>query len=219
MELSRARIFRWIGSGGLLLLYGLASAGQVVALWQTLSQGLPDALKMATAASQVATVGFLGLQFGLILVRRPAQQSAHGVAPFVATWVCVAAPALFVALPRAAPNAGLQLASLTVVTLGMAASIYVLVYLGRCFSILPQARGLVTSGPYARLRHPLYAAEMIATAGVMLQFAQPWALGLYIVTAVALAPRMGFEEAVLRKTFPAYGDYMRRSWRLIPGLY
>jgi protein-S-isoprenylcysteine O-methyltransferase Ste14 len=149
----------------------------------------------------------------------PAERSAPGLAPLVATWISVAAPACFVALPRAGPNPALRLASLVVLTVGMAASIHVLTYLGRSFGILPQARGIVTSGPYARLRHPLYAAELVATAGVMLQFAQPWAFGLFVFTAIALAPRMGFEEAVLRETYPAYGDYMRRTWRLIPGLY
>jgi protein-S-isoprenylcysteine O-methyltransferase Ste14 len=44
--------------------------------------------------------------------------------------------------------------------------------LGRSISILPQARQLVTSGPYAFVRHPLYLGEMTAMLGIAMQTAR-----------------------------------------------
>ena len=51
--------------------------------------------------------------------------------------------------------------------------------LGRSISILP-ARRLVTSGPMPFVRHPLYLAEIVALAGVALEYWSVWALSLGI---------------------------------------
>ena len=139
--------------------------------------------------------------------------------PIIVTLVGISLPALFAAIPPASGPPIVRMASLAILTVGMTASSYVLLRLGRSFSILPQARGLVTKGPYAWVRHPLYAAELVSTFGVMLQFAQPWSAMLFAATFAALVPRMGFEEEVLEAAYPAYGDYMKRTWRLIPGVY
>ncbi len=103
--------------------------------------------------------------------------------------------------------------------MGMAASTWVVAALGRSFSLLPQARGLVTSGPYAVVRHPLYVAELIAALGVALQFQQPYALAIFAVTVCLLLPRARFEEDVLNATFPEYGAYQKRTARALPGLW
>ena len=47
--------------------------------------------------------------------------------------------------------------------------------LGRSISILPEARRLVTSGPYALVCHPLYLGEFVAVVGVALQYLSAWA--------------------------------------------
>jgi hypothetical protein len=48
--------------------------------------------------------------------------------------------------------------------------VYTLPSLGWSFSLVPQARTLVTSGPYAIVRHPLYLVEETAIAGILLQY-------------------------------------------------
>ena len=48
--------------------------------------------------------------------------------------------------------------------------IVVIFHLGRSFSIVPQARTLVRTGPYKFVRNPLYLAEEVALLGTLLQF-------------------------------------------------
>jgi protein-S-isoprenylcysteine O-methyltransferase Ste14 len=214
------RVLDWIGSIFLLLLYGLAIAGQAFQLAEGVSlRGGRTTDIWILRLSEVAIIGFLSMQFILVLVRRRAERRSSGRLPVVVTLIGVALPAFFLALGRAPELPALHVASLVILAGGMTASTYVLFHLGRSFSILPQARGLVTDGPYARLRHPLYAAELVSTFGVMLQFAQPWSFLLFVATLLALTLRMGFEEDVLVAAYPAYRDYMKRTSRLVPGLY
>ena len=65
-----------------------------------------------------------------------------------------------VEVPIATRSIGL---ALTII--GLLASVYVLFFLGRAFSIMPEARTLVASGPYTIVRHPLYLTEEIAMIG------------------------------------------------------
>ena len=94
-----------------------------------------------------------------------------------------------------------------------------MLWLGRSLSILPQARKLVTGGPYRFVRHPLYLAEFVALFGLAWQFALPWSLLLWCLAAAAQFPRMYFEEQVLSETFPEYRSYAAQTARLLPGVY
>jgi len=88
--------------------------------------------------------------------------------------------------------------------------------LRRCFGVLPEARGLVTSGPYGFVRHPVYLGELGACVGLVI--AAPSILNLALFAALALAQwvRMGFEERALGAAFPEYLDYADRTPRLCP---
>jgi protein-S-isoprenylcysteine O-methyltransferase Ste14 len=94
-----------------------------------------------------------------------------------------------------------------------------LLRLGRSFSIMAEARRLVTDGPYAIVRHPLYLAEQIAILGAFIQFASPWAVVIVVVQFGCQVQRMRNEESVLLLSFPDYAAYKERTARLIPGLW
>jgi protein-S-isoprenylcysteine O-methyltransferase Ste14 len=109
--------------------------------------------------------------------------------------------------------------SALMLTVGNALSLVILTRLARSFSIMPEARRLVTDGPYAVIRHPLYLAEQIATFGVYLQFASPAAAALCAAQLLCQIQRMRNEEAVLERAFADYAAYRQRTARLIPGVW
>ena len=112
-----------------------------------------------------------------------------------------------------------QAAASLLILAGNGFAIYVLAHLGRSFSILPESRKLVTSGPYQVVRHPLYLAEAVATLGVFIEFLSPLALFLFAMQISMQIVRIHYEENVLRETFPEYDIYSQHSWRLIPMIY
>lgn len=88
--------------------------------------------------------------------------------------------------------------------------------LGRCFGVLPEARGLVRRGPYRFVRHPVYLGEMAAFAGLTLAAPAPRNLALLAVLVWAQIVRAGFEERALSAAFPEYASYMKTTGRLFP---
>jgi protein-S-isoprenylcysteine O-methyltransferase Ste14 len=89
-------------------------------------------------------------------------------------------------------------------------------HLRHAFSIEPAARRLVTSGPYAVARHPIYTGYFLQYLGMVITLPSvPFALAL-LVWAAAMVDRMYLEEAVLRAAFPEYADYKRRVGALGP---
>ena len=76
---------------------------------------------------------------------------------------------------------------------------------------------VIDAGPYARVRHPMYAAAIWLFVGMPLALGSWWSLGLIVVLLPVLMWRLLDEEKILESDLPGYSDYMRRvRFRLIP---
>lgn len=174
---------------------------------------------LTTLTARVSVVIFLAVLASLHLSRyRPIGKHAAWKPKITALLGAFLTYALLL-LPRAAPDALWDSLSTLLVMIGSMASILVALNLGRSLSIMPEARKLVTDGPYRRVRHPLYLAEEIAILGFFLQFRSWQAALLLVVHLYFQIRRMGWEENILARTFPEYAEYKQRSCRLVPGLY
>jgi protein-S-isoprenylcysteine O-methyltransferase Ste14 len=145
--------------------------------------------------------------------------AADGVYPrlvaVLGTFILLATPTL----PRHEPAPVLQLVASALMLLGYGLSLLVMLRLGRSFSIMPEARQLVTVGPYRLVRHPLYVTEEIAIIGLFLNFLSLPGLLLFLLHGALQLERMRLEEQVLRRAFPEYQAYAACTARLVPGLY
>ena len=79
---------------------------------------------------------------------------------------------------------------------------------------------VVSSGPYAVMRHPMYGAAIILFAGVPPALGSAWGLLLVPLLALALGIRAVDEERYLVTALAGYADYRARvRWRIVPGLW
>ena len=119
----------------------------------------------------------------LIMTRSPAKAQADGLLPRIAAFVGTYLPwtiTFFGKTDQALPN----LLSTACVLIGMIMMLVTIRHLGRSFSLVPQARSVVQTGPYRWIKHPLYLAEEIAILGVVLQYLTP-------VTVIVLVLHIG----------------------------
>jgi protein-S-isoprenylcysteine O-methyltransferase Ste14 len=76
---------------------------------------------------------------------------------------------------------------------------------------------VITTGPYAIVRHPLYFGALFYIAGTSLVLGSWWGLAMVPILALLLGTRIGIEEKALRMGLEGYDDYARRvRWRLVP---
>jgi protein-S-isoprenylcysteine O-methyltransferase Ste14 len=79
---------------------------------------------------------------------------------------------------------------------------------------------VVSSGPYAFVRHPMYSGTILFFVGAALLLGSWWGVILSPLFAVLFAIRSGIEERALLAGLPDYADYAARvRYRLVPGLW
>jgi protein-S-isoprenylcysteine O-methyltransferase Ste14 len=108
---------------------------------------------------------------------------------------------------------------LAVFVFGLALAVWARVYLGRNWG-MPMSRKadpeLVTTGPYRRIRHPIYSGVILGMVGTAIAFSPYWLNAVAILGAYFLFSAL-IEERTMAKLFPAaYPPYKRATKMLIP---
>jgi hypothetical protein len=93
-----------------------------------------------------------------------------------------------------------------------------LFHLRRAFSVTPQARTVVQSGPYGYVRHPMYVGNILTMFGLALLIGTPAAFLIAASNCVLQIFRGSYEDRLLSATFPEYGVYMTKVCAFFPCL-
>jgi protein-S-isoprenylcysteine O-methyltransferase Ste14 len=79
---------------------------------------------------------------------------------------------------------------------------------------------VISTGPYAYVRHPMYSASVLFFVGAPLLLGSWWGLAMAPLFALLFAIRARIEERALLKGLPGYADYTTQvRYRLLPGLW
>ena len=151
------------------------------------------------------------------LIRRPARAVTRRMGDWLLAFGGTFGGVLF--RPGGAhPQWGVSI-GLGIQLLGLVICFVAFLALGRSFGFAAADRGLVTRGPYAVVRHPIYASYLLVLSGYLLQSISVWnALVVVFVTSCNVG-RALVEDRMLatNRQYEAYRSHVR--WRLVPGVW
>jgi protein-S-isoprenylcysteine O-methyltransferase Ste14 len=194
----------------MMLFFTFGAALKAESIWAMLSQEDRTALWALDVLASIASFGFLLLIVVTTVRRLPPRNSAEGIEPRVSALIGGFAMAALVVFPRVETTESLRAVANGVTLVGSALCAWCLWWLGRSFSIMAEARSLVTAGPYRLARHPLYACEVLIVLGIVLRNPSWPALVIAAIGVSFQYRRILNEERVLRATFPEYASYAER---------
>lgn len=156
---------------------------------------------------------------GLVLIFLLIRKSTDTVSPRSIDWfvavagtVCSMAVIKGEAVWLAGPGGVLLLS-------GMFMQFAAKVSLNVSFGIVPANRGVMRTGAYRLVRHPMYMGYILSNIGYLLLFPLSWNFATYALAWTLLILRIRFEERVLRQS-EDYQAFMKQTrWRLLPFVY
>jgi protein-S-isoprenylcysteine O-methyltransferase Ste14 len=196
----------------------VAAKATIVALFSAMAVRLAADFMQTGHVTGLLLVASEALVVILTLFRRTAGTVDRSLRARLLTMFSMLGPPLVITAPGVAPVAAeamtvlISAAGLMVVLVGK-------VSLGRSFGLTPANRGVVSTGVYRFVRHPIYLGYLITHVGFLLAHPVGWNIAMLTAADIALVLRARAEEETLAKD-PAYRSYMGRvRFRLLPGVF
>lgn len=218
------RAYFYLGRALPLGVFGFLLAVQGQLAYAGIQHALAGQLDRASSmylVNRVLTVAFFSFLLAIYAIRSKAVAHDHNPVAVAAALVgsfILYGLFLVPGQPRSTDVRVLAVSDILLAA-GMVWALYSLSYLRNRFSIVPEARGLVTSGPYALIRHPIYLGEITAGFGLVLPTLLSLHALMFGVFLGAQILRTYYEERVLRSAYPTYEAYAGRTRRLIPFVF
>ena len=209
------RAVDWLAIGRML--GDLFARAVIIVLFATMAIRFGIAFVETGSVTPLFLVVSEGLVVVLTLVRRSAAVVDRSLRARVLTLVSVLGPPLLV--PGVAVRLAPELVTLPIMIGGLSVIIAGKVALGRSFALLPANRGIVSTGLYGIVRHPIYMGYLITHVAFLLASPSLFNLAALVIADIALLARAVCEEETLALDAD-YRDYQSRvRWRVAPGLF
>jgi protein-S-isoprenylcysteine O-methyltransferase Ste14 len=157
------------------------------------------------------------LVVALTVLRRSAIVVDRSWRARLVTAMSLAGPPLLMPVTAGALVADAVTASISAA--GLLVSVVGKLSLGRSFGLMPANRGIVCSGLYRVLRHPIYAGYLATHVALLAAHPSLWNVVALAIADAALLVRAVIEERTLARD-PHYVSYLATvRWRVCPGLF
>lgn len=197
--------------------YGeLASKVAIVTLFSSMAMRLAQDAAQTGHVTGLLLLASEGLVVALTVVRRTAGTVDRSWSARLLTMFATFGPPLVrpysVAFAPESVTIAISAVGLGIVVLGKLS-------LGRSFGLIPANRGIVSTGLYRIVRHPIYLGYLLTHVGFVAANPADWNLCILAAADIALMMRAVREERTLALD-PQYREYMQRvRWRIIPGVF
>ncbi|MBI5589794.1 MAG: hypothetical protein HY881_04875 [Deltaproteobacteria bacterium] len=164
--------------------------------------------------SIIFNIVFYSLSVVYVLVRKPATKVDLNLFSWLFTFGGIALPMLM--LPKGTHE--FRIGYFLQIS-GIAISITGLLSLNRSFGLVAAHRGIVSSGLYRFIRHPLYFSYELSMVGFIINNFSLYNISLWLINICCQLQRIKYEEELLNGD-EAYRVYAAKTrWRLIPFVY
>jgi protein-S-isoprenylcysteine O-methyltransferase Ste14 len=169
-------------------------------------------------------LGYIAAYFSRVKAVRIAQGFMETWFPVIVAGIPVLISLMPYNLPRWAPFTSVRhlyfyMGISALILLGGAVNFIGLLTLRRAFTIMSEARELITHGIFRYVRHPLYTGHFIMFLGSLLLRLHPVTVGMYVLFCIGQTIRAKIEERKLKEAFSAYDAYQRQTGMFFPRLY
>jgi protein-S-isoprenylcysteine O-methyltransferase Ste14 len=178
---------------------------------------MPNASHYGSGLANFIWVAGAALMGVLSLIRVPPNAAMMTPKALAAVTGMLLIPTL---IRPADPSTGLiALAGMILELLGVILSQVARLYMGRRFGVLPANRGIVSTGPFRIIRHPIYMGWFILTLGLATSYPTIRNFLMLVLTLPFMMWRIKLEEELLSED-PEYRAYCKKvPHRLLPALY